>query len=304
MDSMSRSLSRTLRRTFGVVITAMALALTAGPASAAESDAWGCNRDCLNRVMETYLRGLEKHDPRGVPVAANLRASENAQLIKLGAEGAWTQITRLYPGYLHADPVTGQVVHGGAVDGPRGVAALFVRLKVRNRRIVESEVIFSQGKAEGPAPPFEAARLVDTDVLYDAIVPVARRSSRAQLRQMVDKYVNALSHRNADASLFSYRCDRYATGLKTTNNKNLTTDECPAALAIVTGEPVLSHTVPVIDVERGLAWAIFYRPHPEYSPQFVTYAAEMFKIVDGKIRSIDILGDVRPSIQTKPLFTE
>jgi hypothetical protein len=288
--------------TAGLAVTANAFALTAEPTSAATAEASVCDRGCLNGMMDKYLPALVRHDPSGLPVAANLKASENARLIKLGATGAWTQIKRVYPGYQNADSSSGQVVFGGAVDSADGIAALFVRLKVRNRQIVESEIIFNQGKSSGPSP-FDPSELIEPDLIYDAIVPPPRRSTRAQLVEVVNRYVDDLGHRNADKTLFGYRCDRYATGLKTTNNKSVSTDECPAALALVSGPPIPSHSVPVIDVERGDVWAMFYRDHADYKTPFTVYAAELFKVVDGKIRSIDII-DIDNPYPTKPVFAE
>jgi hypothetical protein len=288
--------------TAGLAIAAVSLALTATPAGAAAAGAAACDRECLNGIMDKYLPALVRHDPSGLPLAANLKASENAKLIKLGAAGAWTQIKRVYPGYQNADSSTGQVVYGGAVGAADGIAALFVRLKVVNRQIVESEIIFNEGKGSGPSP-FDAAELIEPDLIYDAIVPAPRRSTRAQLVEIVNRYVDDLGHRNADKTLFGYRCDRYATGLKTTNNTKVSADECPAALALVSGPPIPFHSVPVVDAERGVAWAMFYRDHADYKTPFTVYAAELFKVVDGKIRSIDII-DIDNPYPTKPVFAE
>jgi hypothetical protein len=77
----------------GLVLGLPVLAGSASAASvAAAADASTCDKECLNGLMKAYLAALVRHDPAGLPVATNVKASENAQIINLGAGGAWTQI--------------------------------------------------------------------------------------------------------------------------------------------------------------------------------------------------------------------
>jgi hypothetical protein len=55
----------------------------------------------------------------------------------------------------------------------------------------------------------------------------------------------------------------------------------------LTGQVVANRRFPVIDVEKGIVAALFIIPHGEHSPPNATNVAEIFKIVDGKIRSIE-----------------
>jgi hypothetical protein len=40
-----------------------------------------CDRKCLINLMDQYLAALVKHDPSGVPLAANVQFVENAESI-------------------------------------------------------------------------------------------------------------------------------------------------------------------------------------------------------------------------------
>jgi hypothetical protein len=55
----------------------------------------------------------------------------------------------------------------------------------------------------------------------------------------------------------------------------------------LTGQAVVNLRVPVVDVERGLVFAMFVIQHAERDPKGSTHVAEMFKVVDGRIRSIE-----------------
>ena len=282
--------------------TALALAAgLAGPA-AAKAAAPFCDRACLTGVMQAYLAALVKHSPRGLPVAATLKAGENVQAVKLGDSDAWRQVSRVYPGFLLADPSTGEVISAGAADGPDGVAALLVRLQVKNRRITESEIIFNHGK---PGRTFQPEQLIEADLIYDAVVPPPRRSTRAGILRLVDGYLEALSKHDDKQTVFGYRCDRFAMGAKTTNNRDFGSGArpCPEGMNTVTGQTVVNRRFPVIDVARGVGVAMFYIPHNERPPAYANYVGEIFKVVDGKIRSIEEFS-IQTAYPPKPVFGE
>ena len=43
-----------------------------------------CNRACLEGFVDRYLDALVKHDPSAVPLAANVRFTENGQRLAIG----------------------------------------------------------------------------------------------------------------------------------------------------------------------------------------------------------------------------
>jgi len=248
-----------------------------------------CNSACLESHMQHYLFHLEHHEAGDLPLADNLVAYENAKVTQPG-DGIWQQVTGFpVPGHTFADASTGQVVFYGATDLEDGtVGSLFVRLKISNDEIVESE-LFTRGAYtnEGVA----TVGLLEPDILYTALVPEFRRSTRQELIKIVDLYMDGISEH--DGSLFpaSGRCDRYQAGNKFTNAYYAPMDEyigtCQSSMAKLTGQTVGNRRFPVVIEELGIVTVLFIIPHAERDPKNATNVAEIFKIVDGKVRSIE-----------------
>jgi hypothetical protein len=265
-----------------VVITALGLLLnTVAQAS--------CNEKCLGAVLDKYLAQMLKHDPKPLPVAANIIAIENAQPVKLG-EGSWkTALGWPVAGQRFADASTGQIVAYTATQlADSKIGSLFVRLKVVDGRITESE-LFSKGAYTGEGQ--ETRGLLEPDILYPAAVPEQRRSSREQLLKIVNSYMEGISQHNGELFPASERCDRYQAGRKFTNSANAPVERgggtCQGSMTNLQGQIVTNRRFPVLDVERGIAVGLFIIPHAERTPQGATNVAEVFKIVDGKVRSIE-----------------
>src|ERR1700729_2606896 len=69
-----------------------------------------CDRKCLEGLVDQYLAALVAHDPKRLPLSADVRYTENDQTMELG-DGFWKTVEG--PGnYKHvfADPEFGQVV--------------------------------------------------------------------------------------------------------------------------------------------------------------------------------------------------
>jgi len=258
--------------------------ITVLPASASP-----CDDKCLLGIMDSYLTQLTRHDASPLRVAPNINARENGEDVKLGA-GVWTLITKVFPGQTFADATLGGVVHIGAIEVAGKTGSIFVRLKVVERKITESEIISRGGE---PGFNADASGMLEPDVLYDADVPAARRSTREQLAAVVQRYLDALSKHDGSLGSFSYRCDRYSAGSKFTNTgKPPETGgvTCESSLNNLKGQAVVNARISLIDPQRGLIVGSFIIPHGERNPPGATNVGELFKIVDGKIRSIEEFG--------------
>src|SRR5579872_3226556 len=128
------------------------------------ADSKSCNSACLSQTMQNYLEHMTRHDPAGLPLAANVNARQNAEPVQLG-DGAWKSVSKIRAGDTFTDPSTGAVVWEGAVDTDGHLGSLFVRLKVEDRKITESEIFFNGGE---PGSNFDPTGLLEPDILYDA----------------------------------------------------------------------------------------------------------------------------------------
>jgi hypothetical protein len=50
-----------------------------------------CDRKCLEGFVDRYLDAVVKHDPKAVPLAANVRFTENGQRLAIG-DGMWRSL--------------------------------------------------------------------------------------------------------------------------------------------------------------------------------------------------------------------
>ncbi|HZI51847.1 MAG TPA: hypothetical protein VFE29_08480, partial [Terriglobia bacterium] len=102
-----------------------------------------CDRACLQGFVEQYLEAWVARDPKRLPLAANVKYTENGQRLELG-DGSWNVATgkgkyRLWT----PDAQTGQVAllttvtEDGPAGGPNVASLLALRLKVVNRQISE-----------------------------------------------------------------------------------------------------------------------------------------------------------------------
>jgi hypothetical protein len=253
------------------------------------STAWAaCDASCLNDVLDRYLTQLVLHDPDPLPVADGIVAVENAEDMILG-QGSWQTIAEVPAGQRFVDAMNGQSVFMGATKDASGqVGSIFIRLAVNgDGKVTESE-LFTKGSYTGASDP---ATLLTPDILYDAVVPPARRSGRADLMRTVNLYMDGISKHDGSDVPVSERCDRYQAGKKFTNSPERPVERgggsCQTSLNNLTGQVVVNRRFPVIDVEKGIVAVLFIIPHGERSPPNATNVAEIFKIVEGKIRSIE-----------------
>jgi hypothetical protein len=62
---------------------------------------------------------------------------------------------------------------------------------------------------------------------------------------------------------------------------------CQTSMNNLKGQAVVNKRFPVADEALGIAVGLFIIPHGERTPQNSTNVAEVFKIVDSKVRSIE-----------------
>ena len=123
------------------------LLMALGPAPAQT-----CDRECLRGMLTSYLSALRAHDPRALPLAANVRFTENT-VEKPLSEGLWKRASgSLSLGTFRQDiiDVRQGVAGTHVVVQDNGMPALFqVRLKVVMRRISEIDTTVVRNQAEG-----------------------------------------------------------------------------------------------------------------------------------------------------------
>lgn len=260
--------------------------------------------DDLIAVMDRYLSLLVKNDPAGLAVAKDIKITENGYPIQLGNGLFQTAEEITYKQYM-ADPSVGQVMVFGVVKESVLLANFMVRLKVEKDKITEIETIVARKDESSFASPED---LKEPRPIYAKVLSESERSPRDVLIKIANSYFEGIEKNTGEIVPFHKDCNRYENGTQTTNNPSTIATGCKEQF----DKKVYSYITKVrnrrflmADEEKGLVFGIVtfdmpgkkenfkYFPTPFdqlptrfYKPRSLLLA-EMFKIVNGQILSIE-----------------
>jgi hypothetical protein len=131
-------------KTSQLVLIAL-LALSSGRAQAAN-----CDRDCLRGFISQYLDALVAHNPSALPLADNVRFTEDSVEKRLG-DGLWKDVSHVREYRQDVlDTRQGVAASQVVVEAAGSPALLVFRLKVgSNKKISEIETMVTRTQKEG-----------------------------------------------------------------------------------------------------------------------------------------------------------
>jgi hypothetical protein len=134
--------------TFGLILLASSAFTASGAKSPPAPPA--CDRECLRGMVTQVLYALVDHDSSRLPVAANLRVTEDGIEKPLAKIGLVNTVTRLR-GYRQdiIDERAGQSIAGVLVEEAGAPVILIVRVRVEGEKISELELVAARSRAEG-----------------------------------------------------------------------------------------------------------------------------------------------------------
>jgi hypothetical protein len=277
-----------------------------------------CDRACLTGHMDRYLAALAAHDPGRLKVSPDVRFTEDGAPMKLG-DGLWQTIGALGPFRLDFDdPQRGEAGALVTVQENGNTALMALRLKVVGGRIKEVESVLAR---KGELQSLQTDLLQEPLPIFKEDVPLARRSSRAELERITNLYFDAIE--KADGSVVPFADDgfRIENGTRTCNNPEPVTGGANPDFAKLRAmhcadqlstkiftyiKSVSPRRIEVVDVDKGLAIAFVRFQHPgnvlfvdtpangrvsqERNPWAIrptsALIAELFKIEDHKIQRV------------------
>jgi hypothetical protein len=297
-----------------VVCAALAAASLSGAVHAAAA----CDRECLDGFAEQYLKALVAKDVASLPLARDVKFTENLVPLQIGKEGLWRTITgRGNFDIFVADVKTGDATWTGVVKEMDKPVFMSLRLRIVDRRITEAETIVGRisltgaDKVGAPRPDF--AR----------VEPVATRRSREKLAEIVSGHWDNMEQGRGDLTRYTDDCERYDNGHLTTGTQKAPPPgekpegnsftvvgklDCHGQMASArfkNGNRVYPRRVWAIDEERGLVVG-YYSPNvpgtartvpvfgetfkvgPDELIPFTIQQVEIFKIVDGRISRVEV----------------
>ena len=271
-----------------------ALALTAAtpvtPARADPAPIMGpvaCDRACLQGMVDAYLAAVVAHDPRRLPLAPDVRYTENGQELALG-DGFWG--TARAPGtYKHyfLDPRTQQAGFYGVMKENGQNVILALRLKLEGRQISEIETILAR-TGLGTAGPNGSANLEAMGKPDDVwLTDNPDHASREDIVRVANMYFSNLENNDGkgDYSFFADDCYRLESGMQTTSGPHPPPRPAPSpgaaapprragpdmmslgcAAGFKTGyfrivTRIRDRRFPIVDEQKGVAFAFGFFDH-------------------------------------------
>lgn len=302
---------------FALILAAFASGIARAQSSAPPADYdpnfnYDCDRACLNGFLDQLIAAMVKHDSSTLPLARDVKYTENGQALKIG-DGFWGTASSLPTYKIYADdPEAGQAMFMGVLKENGAPVIFCVRLKVELHRITEIEALVARKEAGSIARP---ENLVTPNPIFSETVPLERRRSRQNMIAIANSYFSAIEKGHASYVPFDANCNRIESGVRTTNNKQLATNPdsvlglgCADQIKTRNFQPdtlIRDRRFAVIDEERGLVFVLGFFDHDATLRTYILAdgrtvkqtrtapwtweIAEMFKIQDGKIMRVEAL---------------
>jgi hypothetical protein len=299
------------------------------------ASAWGqsaCDRACLLNWVDRYFDAVIAGDPARVPLASDVRFTENAQRLEIG-DGLWNSMKSAGTYRLFVTDVpAGQVAFIGTIAEdarePTGdtLALIALRLKIESEQIAEVE----QFVVRNVDAATRVARLGDPHPLFSQAIPPSERMSRAALIETANKYFTGMQQNDGKGDYpFSDDCNRIENGAQATNvpTREGETRPDPATAngyssqwgCLEQFQSGLLHFVNrirdrrfvAVDEERGIVFSFVFFDHSAGATRNFTtpngrsvtagpaqpwtwQIAELFRIENGKIRQIEAILERSP----------
>lgn len=276
----------------GAVVLAAVLTGCGGtPSEVAESSSAVspvCDRDCLEGMIDQYVDALVAHDPSQLPVAADLRYTEDSAEAQLG-EGIWQTITGT--GGFRQD----------YLDVQNKIAASHVQLKEDDTNVLYSVLLYIDGEEisgieslvqrVAPGGRFQPTMLETPLVGLNDPVPAGQQMPRQEMIDTALLYTEGLRIGSFEEANTPFAEDAYRVenGAHMAGHPQCPREECDDILTqdIITHPDVVA-SVAAVDEENGLVllWMNFGDTN-SYGPGNALITFEAFKVWGGEIHMVE-----------------
>lgn len=284
-----------------------------------------CDRACLEKVVDDYLAALVARDPKRLPLSADVKYTENNQVLQVG-DGFWKTVQGIgnYKHYF-ADPEVGQVAFMGTMREAGTALLMSLRLRIELGRITEIESVYFKPGGGGPNNIDAMDKMGKPDDLWFKSIPPAQRLSRQEMIAVADGYFTGLQKNDGKGINgtgtypFTDDCHRIENGAPTTNVPP-PPNQKPGTIATFSYDcltqfkmglyyvvqSIHSRRYPLVDAERGVVWAhsVFDQgtvnsgvladgtkhSYPGFNRPSSILVTEAFLIENGKIRRVEMIG--------------
>lgn len=282
----------------GLPLAALLLATFTDAAGAAQPSTT-CDRECLRGYLTQVLYAFVKHDVKGLPLAANLRVTEDADEKQLASTNAVRYITGLR-GYRQEfiDERAGVVGAHVMVEESGAPVMQVVRLKISDGKISEMELVATHSRTEGLIFNLEHLGAASEGMSY--VPRPEQRNTREEIIAAALKYPEGLAKAqnfkavNAPFTDTAYRFEngQLMAGPGCTFSPTCgDIDEQPLDIFKRLGAPI--YRVVAVDERMGIAWLrLAWGAQREGGDQLTAF--EAFKVYDGKLHAVEAFIRILP----------
>ena len=285
-------------RTNWLVVAALAgLAVTATRPALAQGAT--CDRECLRSTMTTFLYALLEHDASKVPVAAQVRVTEDGIEKPLARVGLFNTVTR-FRGYRQdiLDERAGMAGTDVVVEEVGAPVMLVVRLKVVDRKITEIETVATRSRADGLI--FNIDGLSAPSEAMNYAPPPEQLASREDAIEAALHYPTGLNAAKTFAAVnapFAPEAYRYENGQVMAGPDCTFAPGCQniatQSLAIFERLGDVSTRVIGVDERLGIVWLrMAWGVREEGGDQLTVW--ESFKVYNGQIHAVEAFMKILP----------
>ena len=246
-----------------------------GSAGGGGSSASGCTRELLKSTIDAYFKALAAHVPATLPLADNVKFTENGKASKLGDEGLWKTAGALKYSHSALDTelcmsASQAVVPDGATDVP-----IALRLKLQNQKLTEVEMIVVRAGDYPAVTANPAALAASKDIVGWETAPTDQRATREELTGWMEKYFKQFP---AGVCNTATDCKRMENG----GGSFGCAQGASCAAGSGSGQPALEPRLVMADVETGIGvgFTIFTGGYIDM---------HMFKMHGGKVHAVSAI---------------
>jgi hypothetical protein len=252
------------------------------PASAED-----CGRACLTGMITQYVDALVEHDPSKLPLADDVRFTENSKALKLG-EGLWQTVT-----------AKGEFRHD-YLDTEKQIAATHILLREDENQLLYSALLYVKDeKITGietlvqrvtPESRFQPTELGAPIRGMNDPIPEGRKQSRKSMIATALTYTEGLRVGSFidGKTPFAPEAYRVENGVITAG-KGCGRTDCGMYAQRLMLHPSIIPSVAAVDEENGvvLLWMNFGHTGSAYGEGNALVTFEAFKVWGGEIHSIN-----------------
>jgi hypothetical protein len=246
-----------------------------------------CDRACLSGLLTQYVDALVAHDSSKLPLADNVKVTEDSKGIKLG-EGLWKTATskgQFRQDYLDLKKQVA-ATHVQILEGPNQVL-YSVLLHVKNKKIEGIETLVQRLTPDSRFQPTELGAPIRG---MNDPVPAGKKDTREAMIKIAMTYPEGLrvGSFTDGGTPFAAETYRVENGVITAG-QGCGRGDCNMYAQNITVHPSIIANVAVVDEENGVVvlWMNFGHAGDSYGVGNSLVTFEAFKVWGGEIHSVN-----------------